>query len=98
MFRGSVPVGFSDSQSAVRSLHVSSSIDAWSTRSRTKLIENVLAYMFLRIDTMTDEELLKLFVGNQPANKVINHCGECVVTADSFVKRLFLALDRYCHR
>src|SRR6185295_11379268 len=98
MFRGSVPVGFSDSQPAVRCLHVASSIDAWSTRSRTKLIENVLAYMFLRIDTMTDEKFLKLLVGNQPANKVINHCGQCVVTADSFVERLLLGPDHYCRR
>src|SRR6185369_4562909 len=98
MFRSSVPVGFSNSQPAVCGLHVSSSVDAWSTCRRTKLIENMLPNLLLRIDTMTDEKFLKLFVGNQPANKVINNCGQCVVTADSFVERLLLGPDHYCRR
>src|SRR6185503_8808111 len=98
MFRGSVPVGFSNVEAAVGSLHISSSVDARSTRRGTKLIENVLAYSFLRIDTVTDKKFLKLFVGNQPADEIINHCGECVVATDTFVERLLLGPDHYCRR
>jgi hypothetical protein len=76
-------------------LHIASGVDAWSASGRTKLIENVLPDAFPGINAVTDEELLKLLVGNEPANEIVDHRSERVVTAHAFVQRFLLGSRRH---
>src|ERR1051325_3013458 len=85
-----VPVCLCDAESRVCCLHFPSGVNAWSTCGRTKLIQNVLANPLLRIGAVADEEFLELFVRHKPSDEIVNHGGKCVVTADTFVERLFL--------
>src|ERR671925_643686 len=98
MFSRSVPLGFSDPETAMRCLHVSPGVNTWSTCRSTKLIENMLSYSLLRINAVTNKEFLKLLVGNQPADEIINHSGQCVIATDTFVKRFLLGPYRYRDR
>jgi hypothetical protein len=43
---------------------------------------------------VTDEELIKLLIRHKPPDKIVHHCGECVVTTDTFVERFLLRLGR----
>src|SRR5919205_3641205 len=85
VFGGCIPVGFSDAESRVCGLHFAPGVDTWSPSSRTKLIENMLADALFGINAVAGEELLKLLVGNESANEIVDHSGERVVTADPFV-------------
>src|SRR5207244_13365065 len=89
VFRGGVPIGIGNAKTVVRRLHVAAGVNTGATGRSAKLVQYVLANALLRILAMADKELFKALISDQPANEIINHGGQRIVSADPLVKRFF---------
>src|SRR2546426_11328697 len=85
-----VPVVAGNAKAFMRCLHVAPGVETRAARRCAKLIDYVLANLLQRVFAVTDKKLCEALVAYQAADEIVDHCGNCVIPAESCVKRLLL--------
>jgi len=83
-----IPVALTDAHAFVGERHVSAAIVHWAARARAKEVDEELLFPHYAILSAMRPEAPELWIGSEPWQEIICHCGDCVISAKALVQSL----------